>query len=326
MKVIIDADPIVYRSGFAAESHHYHLVVQNIDGDVTEAYFAPKEGKNKKRISAGKQMQDFLADPECCWEVLDKERVVVPEPKEHALHLVGQELRGIIAAISRKTGVSPTDMQVTVLLTGPGNFRETLATLKPYKGNRDALHKPYWYQAIRDYLTGQWGAHVVSGREADDEVSILGHAARDDGEKYVICTIDKDLDQVPGLHYDYRQKVFYNVNPLDGARYFWQQALSGDPTDNIPGCYKIGTERAEKIIADVIDNAADGHWPTDAQFWDRIVLEYKLSKERAGCPYAEKDATEVALENARLVYMQIKPRELWCPPGTPAQWLGEGDD
>lgn len=326
MKLIIDADPIVYRAGFASETHEYHLVVQSADGQITEAHFAPKEGANKKWVSAGDQMKAFLADPELCWEVLDKERVVIPEPKEHSLHLVGQQLRDIIANVERETKVPASEMQISVLLSGPDNFREKLATLKPYKGKRDTTHKPYWYQAIRDYLTGTWNARVVSGREADDEVSILGWEAHLDGEKYVVATIDKDLDQVPGLHYDYRQKVFYRVNSLEAERYFWQQALSGDPTDNIPGCYKIGAGKAEKIISDVIDKAGDMIWPTPEEFWQRIVLEYKLSKERAGCPYAELDATAVAIENARLVYMQQRPRELWVPPGTAPQWLGEGDD
>jgi 5'-3' exonuclease len=166
----------------------------------------------------------------------------------------------------------------------------------------------------------------VTGREADDEVSIRAWEAINAGEGVIVATIDKDLDQIPGCHYDYRQKVFYRITFDNAEKAFWVQALAGDATDNIPGCYKIGMTKAEKIIQEVIDNAADGIWPTPEEFWSRILCEYGISQARKGCPYADKDERDVALETARLVYMQKRERELWTPPGTPEQWLKEGDD
>lgn len=329
MRLIIDADPIVYRSGFAAEAHDYHIVYDGPDGEVHEAYFAGSHDKKGRWVHAGDKLKKWLADPKKGGHeqvsILSKEKVVRPEPKENALHLVSEQMRGIIHATEQKFG-KLDNPQISILLSGPGNFREKLATLKPYKGNRDTAHKPHWYQAIRDYLTGTFGARVVKGREADDECSIIGHNCWERDEKFVVATIDKDLDQVPGWHYDYRRKVFYQVNQFQAERRFWEQTLSGDATDNIGGCYKIGEEKAEQIVRDVIDKAADDVWPTPTEFWGRVVLEYTLSLGKKGCPYADKDANAVALENARLVYMQKKPRELWVPPGHEPAWLEDGDD
>jgi hypothetical protein len=330
MKLIIDADPIVYRAGFSAEAHDYHIVYEGPDGEVHEVYFKGKEDKKGKWKTAGAWMKEWMDDPKRGGheqvEILSKEKVITPEPKDHALNIVRQEVEGIIAAVASKTGCNPQDMSITIVLTGPGNFREKIAKQRPYKGNRDAAHKPYWYQAIRDYLTGRWDARVVSGREADDECSIVAWGMHNDGDNaYVVATIDKDLDQIPGLHYDYRQKVFYYVDPSNASRAFWVQALAGDATDNIPGCYKIGMTKAEAVIDKVIDSCG-GQWPLPSEFWNVILEQYKLSKERNGCPYAEGDAREVAIETARLVYMQRRERELWTPPGEPEQWLGVGDD
>lgn len=329
MKLIIDADPIVYRAGFSAEAHDYHIIYEDRKEAVFEVYFQGMEvktGKTTKWVTAGAQMKEWLeANPDIT--ILSKEMVVTPEPKDHALNIVRQEVEGIIAAAAGKSGVSPADMSIIVILSGPDNFREKIAKQRPYKGNRKDTHKPYWYQAIRDYLTGRWNARVVSGREADDECSIVAWKAwNDDDDEYIVATIDKDLDQIPGVHYDYRQKVFYTMSEWNAEKAFWVQALSGDPTDNIPGCYKIGSEKAEKVIQGVIDNAADGVWPTPREFWDAVLEQYRLSKERKGCPYAEDNYISVAIETARLVYMQKRERELWVPPGMQPQWLGEGDD
>src|SRR5687768_549026 len=43
-------------------------------------------------------------------------------------------------------------------IQGDGNFRDQLATIKPYKGNRDKNHKPKYYKEIKEYVINQWNA------------------------------------------------------------------------------------------------------------------------------------------------------------------------
>jgi hypothetical protein len=311
MRLIIDADPIVYRAGFASEQTTYELVAESPDGALLDLRFAPTLDEKDVRTTAGDHMKAWIAaHPE--YVVLSKDRVAVPDPVSFALQAVKAELQAIYGHAETKFKQRP-DM-VTVLLSGPGNYREKLATLKPYKGNRDPEHKPFHYQAIRDYLTGEWGARVVSGHEADDEVSILSweHWRADEPHGFVIATIDKDLDQIPGWHYNYMKHVWYFQEELDARRFFWQQCLAGDPTDNIGGVWKVAATGAEKLLNGWYDDTV-----SEADIWERIVATYSKSLLVPGCPYADKDPAEVALENARLVYMQQNPGELWNPPGAP---------
>jgi 5'-3' exonuclease len=115
--------------------------------------------------------------------------------------------------------------------------------------------------------------------------------------------------------------VFYNVTEQEANKFFWQQVLSGDSTDNIPGCYKVGVKKATSMVA-TMEKDFD---MMPAKCWEYIVGAYEESKTKSGCPYHDKPAEQVALETARLVYMQRRPRELWNPPGQEHETL-EGAD
>lgn len=270
-------------------------------------------------------------------------KVSIPGTEEEAIAAVRTQLFSIEKACKEHYGIEEFE-KIYTILSGPGNFRDSIATVFPYKGNRDSSHKPYWYQSIRNYLTSEWGARVVHGREADDECSILARRDRDAGNKYCIATIDKDLDQIPGEHYNYLKQVNHYVSVGAADRWFWCQCLSGDATDGVPGCYKLGSVGAERIVSEAADAGAtmvDAKVPsgttTDAQapsgrirrtaastrggIWSTIVSTYEASKAKAGCPYVGRDAEAIALESARLVYLQQIEGELWTPPGEPKKYL-----
>lgn len=296
--VLVDGDPVVYRVGFAGQQTVVHAVVEGPDG-VKPYRFEGKGDRNR-----------FLAEhPE--HEVLEEETEIEAEPLAFVLNTVKQVL-----------GVLQQKGTPKIYLTGTGNFREKLSTIVPYKVGRRRLTRPIHYQAIRDYLTDTWGARVINGREADDELGIEAAKLRKRGESYIIATIDKDLDQIPGEHYDYARHIGYRVSSADAEKWFWQQALSGDPTDSVPGCWKIGKMRAASLV--------DG-WYLDKlpqkDIWAEVLHQYELSRFKPGCPYADSKAA--ALETARLVYIQKEPGELWEPPGTPhgkIEGAMDGDD
>lgn len=316
MLVIVDADPIVYRAGFAGESHTRRVVWSPPDSDdIFEVYFEPKDGK-----TAGKMKKEWLENFEEPPVILEEEIIVVPEDLEYVLATVKAMLRETRNAVAEHFDLSQDDVILRVLLTGPGNFRNEIATVKPYKGNRKDAHKPYWYQQIRNYLTDWWDAQVVEGREADDECAILQYKINHEG---VIATIDKDLDQVPGWHYDYVRKTFYKTEEDEGHLLFYKQVLSGDSTDNIPGCYKIGSTRASRIV----DEMYLEHGMDHKKIWEKILEVYAASLDQYGedCPYYDKAHEEgierVAIEMARLVKMQEYEGQLWNPPGMPDDML-----
>lgn len=155
-----------------------------------------------------------------------------------ALYNTREMLEGIVA---RFTADAPS-----LYLTGSGNFRESLATLLPYKGNRDPTHKPKYYREIKYYMEDQWDAIVTKGIEADD--ALATEQWRNKDRSTVICTIDKDLDQIPGFHYNYVKQTFYDVSMHAANTFFWHQMLEGDRTDNIPGIEGLGPKRTAKLV------------------------------------------------------------------------------
>lgn len=238
--VLIDADPIVYRCGFASEKTNWHLIYETPDGHVGEVEFA---GDDKE--SAGSYLKGWLAaNPHVT--VIDKSKVIYPDPVSYALRAVNVQVQSIMEECEKRFGETG---KMLMWISEGKSFRDKLATTRPYKGNRDPTHKPVHYGAIRDHLRAKYSSFVARGIEADDAVSIFAHDhyERSKPERIVIATIDKDLDQIPGWHYNYMQKVFYAITNAEAEQFFVQQCLSGDPTDNVIGCWKCGEAAARRI-------------------------------------------------------------------------------
>ena len=130
-----------------------------------------------------------------------------------------------------------------VFIAGTGNFRYDIA--EDYKGHRDPMTRPIHEKELRGYLIKQWDAKTIDGMEVDDWVSIL---CCQDIINNVIVTIDKDLNNTPGWHYNYDTKKATFITDEEADLYFYRQLLSGDPTDNIKGVKGIGKQRAEELL------------------------------------------------------------------------------
>lgn len=199
-----------------------------------------------------------------------------------------------------------------VYLTGPGNFRNELATIKPYKGTRTGNEKPYHWETVSRRLKEHWGAITVNGIEADDFLALRG---TEEGRGLTICSRDKDLRQVPDcVHYSWKcgehqpaigpfvvdgvGEVGYEVK-IYGAKqqksyklkghgdaFFYGQLLVGDSVDNIQGCPGVGPKKAVDLLGDLRDPEA---------LFRACVYEYHRV-------YGEgwREALE---ENARLLYL-----------------------
>ncbi len=146
-------------------------------------------------------------------------------------------LDNLILGMLEETGAD----NYRLFLTGKGNFRYNVAKTVPYKGNRKS-EKPFHYENIRIYMQSVYNAEVITGMEADDALAI------NQTEDTVICTIDKDLLQVPGKHYNWRKNEHYVIDEYDGWYNFYIQLLQGDRADNIKGIDGIGPTKAERIL------------------------------------------------------------------------------
>ncbi len=194
LRPLVDADILVYRCGFAADSQ------------------VKKDG--------GDPESDYLS---------------------FALGNVKSVMKEVEAIFDQR--------DVRTFLSGSGNFREQVATIKGYKANRDTTHKPKYYREIKDYLINVWDAEVIEGMEADDALAMAQWEAKD--RSTVIVSIDKDLDQVPGHHYNFVKNLYYYVNKSTADLFFFKQMLIGDTSDNIPGIKGVGPKTTDKLLAEV---------------------------------------------------------------------------
>jgi 5'-3' exonuclease len=180
-------------------------------------------------------------------------------------------------------------------LTGKGNFRDEIATIKKYKGNRDPKHKPKYYAEIRQYLLDVYKAELVTGKEADDAVATEQWSHPD--KSTVIVSIDKDLDMIPGYHYNPKKGLFYYVTIDEANLAFFRQMLVGDSTDNIPGITGLGPVKSRKLLPDgmAADEAANvvraeylreyGPDKWQEAYAEVATLLWMIRKEGEGCPF-----------------------------------------
>lgn len=136
--------------------------------------------------------------------------------------------------------------EVRVFLTeesDPNAFRKKV--YPEYKAHR-VKPRPKWYKELRDFLMVEYNAEVIKELEADDAMAIAQMESKVDS---VICSIDKDLKQIPGNHFDFVKGEWVEVEYFQGLKHFYKQLLMGDSSDNIKGIYKMGPKKAESALA-----------------------------------------------------------------------------
>jgi 5'-3' exonuclease len=137
-----------------------------------------------------------------------------------------------------------------VIAVGPRNgknYRDDLysdykQTAMRVKGRDD---RPEHFYKIKDYLYALESVVVGDNIEADD---LLGIWSQQLGNESVIVTVDKDMNQLPGKHYNPRKEQYYLVSEVEADTFFLRQLILGDPMDKIPGLPKYGPVKADKIV------------------------------------------------------------------------------
>lgn len=140
------------------------------------------------------------------------------------------------------------------IVSGRNNFRKVLHP--DYKAGRPPKPKDYTTLslALQSSLIDKWYFHPQL--EADDLLGIIATNRR--VKNPIICTIDKDLLQIEGWHYNFYGEgdAFPHYQSKEEADHFWtQQLLTGDSTDNIHGMKGIGPVKARKLISQYKDEA-----------------------------------------------------------------------
>ena len=187
-----------------------------------------------------------------------------------------------------------------------------------YKGNRKNGQPPLGLRDLRDWACTEWPSLWLPGLEGDDVLGLLATGnqlfERELLKRYVkfervIVGVDKDLRQIPGVHFNPMRPDdgLVTVTPEEGKRLLALQTLMGDATDGYTGIPGVGPVKANKLLADV--DFSDG-----ATVWPAIVSAYEASK------LTEMDA-ECQFNQARILlttnydFKNNRPR-LWTPSGT----------
>jgi 5'-3' exonuclease len=183
---------------------------------------------------------------------------------------------------------------------GEGCYRKLL--FPEYKMNRHGDNKPQRY--LSNFVPGLRSLAVLEGMavpshfcEADDLIRIWAEEARRAGQDYVICSIDKDLQCIPGLHY-VMHYIEEKKGPLivteDAARRFYYcQLIMGDSTDNIPGVPRVGPVKAKAMIDKCV---------TEEEMQEAVVNAYITAYP----PHVHGDSLwfEQFLLNGKLIHIQ----------------------
>lgn len=237
MIALIDADIIAYKAGAIADTRCYQYVIDDeVVYDMGPCYKKDADRVVEEVGLCGGQLELYLE----------------PEPLKNALHLVKQMIEGIIKA---------TECSEYYLYLTKSNdeeaFRNKVATIFPYKGNRWSLEKwqqvrdegkfPLWYSSrklpptptprptyykeIREYMLKHHPCREVAYIEADDYLTML----QSNKKNTIACTIDKDNLQVAGLKYHFETKEIYEITEEEAIKNLYQQIIEGDNADNIPG-------------------------------------------------------------------------------------------
>jgi len=209
------------------------------------------------------------------------------------------------------------------------NFREAVAKKKEYKVGRKPNSKPLHYDNITEYLLAKYNCVMAEGLEADDLLSIYQREALAESKDptTIICSRDKDLRMVPGMHFGWecgKQAQFGpelvselgRIKPIyrgktakgepmlaemkgTGMLFFCVQLITGDSVDSIPGLPGAGPRAAFNALNNV-------------KTVDEALLAVKgLYAKKFGDKWKEE-----LLEQGRLLWMVEKLDDA----GKPVMW------
>mgnify|MGYP000002759395 FL=1 len=137
-----------------------------------------------------------------------------------------------------------------IAIGGLNNWREEFFTEYKRSASRLASKKnrAEHFEELKEWFCQHPNSVVAHGFEADDLIRIWALEAARDGDPYIVCTIDKDLDCIPGKHFKPGRDEYYEVDEESADTHYWRQILMGDAVDNIPGLSKVGPVKANKIL------------------------------------------------------------------------------
>ncbi|MDY0087103.1 MAG: hypothetical protein RBS78_00895 [Coriobacteriia bacterium] len=275
-RLLVDADVLVYESAFSAQKTVYEY--------------------QGREFPDAKQAEAYCKENNLDYRALRKDGQITSRvealPESVARNCFNMKLNNILEV------AGSTDY--LLLLSGDGNFRDEAAVTKGYKANRASVPKPEHYLFCRALILNNKHSEITVGVEADDA---MGMYMADDPSS-VICSIDKDLMQIPGRHYNWGKGIKFKVPPADGLYWFHRQLLTGDATDNIPGIPGLGEKKAEALLEGTRNDPQAG-FKVVLEEYNKGPFKFRDGSITKGTP------TEYLNEQGILLWMMRRPKERW---------------
>lgn len=276
---LLDGDIVAYRSAAPCDGRGY-AIVHKLDHKTHLAKERYKKDIQKEWDEGGYEDETHEIIP-----------TKDPEPEAYAIYNVDQIVGNIL---DRWPGA-----WVRVYLTGNTNFRTQI--WDQYKANRDDMERPCHLSACKQHLLNKYGGIMKDFHEADDLMGIEAMRLRELKRRYVVGSIDKDLDCIPGEHDNFVKGVSYEVSEEEALNFYYRQCLMGDKTDNIPGIYGIGPKKSIKILSEC---------KTDVEYYCTILQEWAKAYP--------KDTPEQVVErmhrSCEMLWILQQENVLWSPP------------
>lgn len=269
---LIDADILVYRCSAALRHTQYYVYTQEGEllADTSSKSVAHATAKDIDGVVEVKELYDDY-------------------------HFAFGGIDRMIDDICVTTGSGSR----LLFVTGDTNFRNELATIAPYKGNRP--DRPRFYKEVKEYLWSLPGLVISENCEADDMLGVYSQSM----PNAIVASLDKDLDMLPGQHYNFVNKQQYHITEEDGKVNFYRQILTGDKVDNIIGIYGVGPAKAEKLIR---------HGMSDWEMFRTCLRQYEIMYRKNGNDAPEMSAEKHVVENGKLLWIWRKMGDIWTPP------------
>lgn len=218
MIALIDGDILVHAAAFSREVRRYEIHGRTLSFRYKkEAVAHCKDAKIDTRLINQVRTADYD---------LDKLRYAIDNMMDDILE---------------RTGAT----EYFLFFSGRDVFRHRIGADpvrgSTYKTNRRPENKPLMLEESKEILR-EYQHFSHPELEADDLLGIF------QGPDSIICSIDKDLLQIPGRHFDIRKKEFKLVTQASGWKHFCMQLLTGDAVDGIHGLPGIGAVKAAKLL------------------------------------------------------------------------------
>lgn len=228
--LFIDADIIAYQAAAACDGRMYEIKYMSEGKPIV---IREKYKKKADEIVAGLVVEGH---PETTCEV-----TYTPEPFEECVKVMTGIIVSSETRLAKKTkGLGDRHYYLSV----GGSFREKL--YPSYKNNRENIRRPHHLNAAKEWLVKEKGATYEEGKLEADDLMAIGMTANPNS---IICSIDKDLLQVAGTHWNWKRGTLVTVDEEEGRRSLYTQMLTGDTADGIPGIHKVGPVTAKKLLS-----------------------------------------------------------------------------